>query len=61
MSITITIQTRNIFGNEVHYPMCTNAITFAKIAGTKTLTVQTLKMIRLLGYKIVQKPVARSF
>ena len=59
--MSITIQTRNVYGNEAHYPICDKAQSFAQIAGTKTLTVQTLKLIQMLGYDIVQKPVVRSF
>ena len=59
--MSITIQTRNVFGSEAHYPICDKAQSFAEIAGTRTLTVQTLKLIQMLGYDIVQKPVARSF
>ena len=59
--MSITIQTRNVYGNEVHYPICDKAQGFAQIAGTKTLTVQTLKLIQMLGYEIAQKPVTRSF
>jgi hypothetical protein len=59
--MSITIQTRNVFGAETHYPMCDKAQSFAQIAGTKTLTVQTLKLIQMLGYEIVQQPTARSF
>ena len=59
--MSITIQTRTNYGTEAHYPVCEKAQGFAKIAGTKTLTIQTLKLIQMLGYDIVQKPVTRSF
>lgn len=59
--MSITIQTRTNYGTEAHYPICDKAQSFAQIAGTKTLTVQTLKLIQMLGYEIVQKPITRSF
>jgi hypothetical protein len=59
--MSITIQTRTNYGTESHYPVCEKAQSFAQIAGTKTLTVQTLKLIQMLGYDIVQKPITRSF
>ena len=59
--MTVTIQTRNVYGNEAHYPICDAAFYFAQIAGTKTLTLQTIKLIQLLGYQITQKPTVRTF
>jgi len=59
--MSITIQTKSVYGNEAHYPVCEKAQGFAQIAGTKTLTVQTLKLIQMLGYDIVQKPITNSF
>ena len=40
------------YGNSVIYPACDNAETFAKIAGTKTLTRDSLELIESLGYTI---------
>tara|TARA_R110002124_G_scaffold282809_1_gene458198 strand:+ start:1968 stop:2141 length:174 start_codon:yes stop_codon:yes gene_type:complete len=40
------------YGNDVIYPACDNAMTFAKLAGTKTLTKQALELIEQLGYTI---------
>jgi len=59
--MSITIQTKSVYGIEAHYPVCDKAQSFAQIAGTKTLTVKTLKLIQMLGYDIVQKPITRSF
>jgi len=39
----------------VFKPMCHVAETFARIAGTKTLTVETLKAVKALGYTIEVK------
>ena len=59
--MSITIQTKSVYGTESHYPVCEKAQSFAQIAGTKTLTIQTLKLIQMLGYDIVQKPITNSF
>lgn len=50
MKIQITI--RNVYGNEQAYPVCEAAKTFAEIAGSKTLTQNTLRKIQRLGYEI---------
>lgn len=52
MSKSILIEIKSQYGNNVIYPACNNAKTFAKMAGTKTLTKHTLKLVEQLGYKI---------
>lgn len=51
----VTIEIRQVYGNESIYPVCDNAKLFASIAGTKTLTPAALKCIKALGYEIVVK------
>ena len=48
----IQVQVRNVFGNDLIYPMCNKAEKFCQIAGTKTLTQWDIKLIKDLGYKI---------
>jgi hypothetical protein len=50
MKIQIKIQ--NNYGRESIYPVCETSEIFAKIAGTKTLTRETLGLIKKLGYTI---------
>ena len=50
MEITVTI--KSVYGEEKIYPTCAKAQAFADIAGTKTLTPQTLKLVKSLGYRI---------
>lgn len=52
MSKSILIEVKSQYGNNVIYPACNNAETFAKLAGTKTLTKNTLELVEQLGYKI---------
>ena len=52
-SITITIKSN--YGAVTAYPACPKAQAFARIAGTKTLTVDALKEIRELGFEIIQQ------
>ena len=51
----ITIEQKNLYGSEVHYPACHDSRIFAKIAGTKTLTLDALREIEELGYEIELK------
>jgi hypothetical protein len=48
----ITVAIRNVYGNELIYPVCDKAKAFADIAGTKTLQRWVLDHIKSLGYKI---------
>jgi predicted type IV restriction endonuclease len=54
--MTITVQIKNVYGNETIYPVCQNAKIFAALAGTKTLTLQAVAQIKLLGYAITVQP-----
>lgn len=49
---SIVVLRREVYGNEVYYPVCKQAGIYAQIAGTKTLTRDTLKLIRALGVTI---------
>lgn len=51
----ITVTVRRVYGNPVIYPACEQARQFARIAGTKTLTLDTLRQIRALGYTIAER------
>ena len=48
----IEVTTKKVYGNRVIYPACPVSRDFARIAGTKTLTLETLKRIKGLGYEI---------
>lgn len=52
---TITVTTRTEYGVERIYPVCESANIFAMIAGQKTLTLENIKHIRSLGYKIIEE------
>jgi len=51
---TITVSVRRVYGMPVIYPSDANARSFAAIAGTKTLTRQTVRHIKNLGFEIVE-------
>ena len=48
----VHVRVTDVYGKRVVYPMCERAKVFASIAGTKTLTEVTLKLIKKLGYGI---------
>ena len=50
MKIEVIIEPQ--YGRWVYYPACKDAKVFAEIAGTKTLTENTLVQIKNLGYEI---------
>lgn len=50
--MTIQIQIRNVYGNDTVYPICAHAKFLAAMAGTKTLTMDKLQMIKANGYNI---------
>jgi hypothetical protein len=50
MNIEVIIEPK--YGKWVYYPACDKAKAFAAIAGTKTLTDDTLVQIKKLGYEI---------
>lgn len=49
---TITVEIRDQFGNRVFHPVCEDAMRFAAIAGTTTLTERVLICVKRLGYDI---------
>jgi hypothetical protein len=48
----ITIETKNVYGNNLNYPICEKAKIFALLIGKKTLDYLDLNRIQALGYKI---------
>ena len=51
----ITIEQRDQYGATVYHPICDDAHRFARIARTKTLTLDALQLIKALGYQIEVK------
>lgn len=52
----ITIKVKNVYGCTTFYPSCEKSKLFAKIAGTITLTRNTLRDVKNLGYSIKIEP-----
>jgi len=58
----ITIRCDKNYGIETFYPACERAQLFARIAGTKTLTRNTLRDIAALGIEIeIEQTAPRTF
>lgn len=51
----IEIEMRDVYGVTKFYPVCAKACIFARIAGTTTLTRETIKLIKELDYAVVIK------
>lgn len=57
---TITVRVETYYGVTNIYPVCTKAKLFAQLAGTKTLTSETLQLIKELDYKVETVPELKS-
>jgi len=52
MNQSILIEVKDQYGAQVFHPVCQVSKLFAQLARTKTLTNDSLKTIKELGYKI---------
>tara|TARA_R100000935_G_C2741796_1_gene126162 strand:- start:448 stop:633 length:186 start_codon:yes stop_codon:yes gene_type:complete len=50
----IKVKVKNVFGNELIYPMCETSKVFSNIAKTKTLSIQVLVSLKSIGYSITE-------
>lgn len=48
----IQIEIRNVYGNETVYPVCRHAKFLAAMAGTKTFTIDKIRLIQAHGYEV---------
>ena len=55
MSASIAIEVRHVYGVPTIYPACPTASLLARLAGTKTITSDALRIIRELGYTVQVK------
>jgi len=54
MQVNLYLNKREVYGNTVYYPACTNSKLLAQIAGTKTLTQYALSRAVLMGYELLE-------
>lgn len=55
MTKQILVQKKNVYGNELIYPACDDAVMFTKLTGKKTLDMRDISTIKALGYEIAIK------
>jgi hypothetical protein len=48
----ILVKIKSVYGNELVYPACDTSKKFASLTNSKTLTRNTLSIIKSLGYSI---------
>jgi hypothetical protein len=48
--MTIQIQIRNVYGNELVYPVCEQAKLFTKLLCVKTFNYHQIETLKQLGY-----------
>ena len=51
----ITVEIKDQYGSQTIRPVCQTAQLFARIAGTNTLTRDTVQAIKALGYRVEVK------
>ena len=55
MKEKVIIRVKNVYGENKAYPVNEAAKLFASISCRKTLTVETLAKIKMLGFEVVQE------
>lgn len=50
--MNITVQIKNVYGNEMIYPACETSREFTRLTGNKTLSRGNLEIIKRLGYVV---------
>jgi len=53
--MNIQIKVKNHYGNTIYYPACDKSSLLARLAGTKTLTPESIRTIKELGYNVQVK------
>lgn len=51
----ILVSIKTVFGKDVVLPVCPASVAFAQIAGSNTLSKQTITLIQSLGYNVKVK------
>jgi len=48
----ITVKIKNVYGNDLIYPICDTAIMLASLTGKKTFTAEHIETIKKLSYEV---------
>ena len=49
---TIHVEKKNVYGNDLIYPVCERAKRFAILTGQKTLSTGAISKVKQLGYSV---------
>jgi hypothetical protein len=52
---TILVEIKQVYGNELIYPLCDISKALCDILKHKTLSIDAIEFLKLLGYSIKQK------
>jgi hypothetical protein len=52
----ICVTIKSVYGKETIYPACDKSALFAAVAGTKTLTRETVGFIKKMGFEVHVEP-----
>ena len=53
----ITVEVKNVYGQDRIYPICSKAQLFTRLTNTKTLSTWDINRIKELGYTVNVKPI----
>ena len=49
----IIVKVKNVYGNELIYPVCEHAKMCAELTGTKTLSQRNIDTLKRLGFEFI--------
>jgi len=53
--MNLTIEIKNVYGNELIYPVCDKAIKLCSLTAYKTFSKHAISTLKSLGYTFTQK------
>ena len=53
--MNLTIEIKNVYGNELIYPICDKALKLCSLTGQKTFSKGAINTLKMLGYSFTQK------
>jgi len=53
--MNLIIEIKNVYGNELIYPICDKALKLCSLTGQKTFSKGAISTLKLLGYSFTQK------
>ena len=52
----IYVKKKNVYGQELVYPDCETSTLLSRLMPTKTFSLDDIRILKLLGYKVKTKP-----